>query len=68
MDRPMFKAPDHPFYRPLWRRIAIVVVAAVWTGLEVLRGGEPTWMIISGFIFLYAAWAFLIGWKEPPAA
>ena len=64
----MFKIPDHPFYRPLWRRIAIVSVTGGWTAIEVFRGGEPTWMVIAGFFFAYTAWVFLIRWKEPPAA
>jgi len=64
----MLKIPDHPFYRPLWRRIAIVAVTGAWTALEVFRGGEPMWMVIAGLFFVYTAWAFLISWKEPPAA
>jgi hypothetical protein len=50
---------DHPFYRPLWRRVLIVAFCAVWTGVEFYNGAS-TW----GFIFLavgaYAACSLLI--------
>jgi hypothetical protein len=28
---------DHPFYRPLWRRLLLVGVCAAWTGVEYLQ-------------------------------
>lgn len=60
-----FGSTDHPFYRPLWRRLAIIAVTAVWAALEIFRGGEPMWMVIAGGAFAYSLWTFLITWKDP---
>ena len=30
------KDVDHPFFRPLWRRIALVAVCLGWAGLHAL--------------------------------
>ncbi len=68
-DRPL-KDASHPFFRPLWRRVALVAVCATWTVVELVVG-DPTWAIMTGAIGAYAAWTFLIAYKpvadEPPA-
>ena len=52
---------DNPFYRPLWRRIAIVGFSAAWSVFE-FAIGSPFWgMLIGGiaaFVFynLFAAY------------
>jgi hypothetical protein len=56
---------SHPFYRPLWRRIAIVGVTAVWAGFEVLVSQEGFWIAISCAVFAVSLWTFLIAWKPP---
>lgn len=61
-----FGSPDHPFYKPLWRRLVIIAITGLWTLLEVFRGGEPLWIVLSGGAFLYSLWTFLITWKDPP--
>jgi hypothetical protein len=59
---------EHPFFRPLWRRIAIVVVCAAWAVLEFATGGGFWGMIAIGFTG-YAAWQFLYLYKPvDPAA
>jgi hypothetical protein len=55
---------DHPFYKPLWRRLTIVAVVALWTAYEVLVGKEPLWISLSAAMLAYAVWVFLIGWKK----
>lgn len=60
----VIKDNEHPFFRPLWRRIAVVVVCAAWTVLE-FATGTPLWgMIALGFTG-YGAWMFLIAYKAP---
>jgi hypothetical protein len=65
---------DHPFYRPLWRRIAIVAVVAAWAAWEVFYTGEGLWTVISLFFLGYAVWMFFITYKpsdneqKPPQA
>jgi hypothetical protein len=55
----------HPWFRPLWRRIAVVAVCLGWAGFEVW-GGSVFWAILFGAAGLYAAWCFFIAWQEPP--
>ena len=57
---------DEPFYRPLWRRIAIVAVTGIWALLEIIYAGEMLWMALSVGIFAYSAWTFIITYPKPP--
>jgi hypothetical protein len=54
----------HPFYKPLWRRLLIVAVVAIWASYEIFGSKEPLWISLALGMFAYAAWAFLIGWKS----
>ncbi len=53
---------NHPFYKPLWRRVAIVVVTALWAAFELLVTGEGLWIVVSCAVFAISAWTFLIAW------
>jgi hypothetical protein len=55
---------DHPFFRPLWRRVAIVVVCAAWSILE-FWAGAPLWGTLAGGMAVYGAWTFLLNYKPP---
>jgi len=50
---------DHPFFRPLWRRIAVTAVALVWAGVE-LANGSIFWAMLFGAFGVYAVWGFFI--------
>ncbi|MEJ8474633.1 DUF3329 domain-containing protein [Roseibium algae] len=63
----MISDSDHPFFRPLWRRIAIVVFCACWAAFEFYNGNE-TWGWITLAIAAYAVWTFLIDFKQPKDA
>lgn len=39
--------PNHPAYRRLWVRIAIVAVCFAWATVEFVTG-DPFWGVISG--------------------
>ena len=59
-DRPRrFLDTDHPMLRPLWVRVLIVAVCAVWAAVE-FSTGSPLW----GAVFLafggYAFWGFFL--------
>lgn len=59
--------PNDPFYRPRWRRIAIVAVCAGWFLFEILSGmRDPFFTPIAGGLFAYSLWVFILNWKEPP--
>jgi hypothetical protein len=47
----------HPFYRPLWRRIAVVAVCILWGGVEFATGGT-LWAVLFIGVGLVAAWQF----------
>ena len=59
---------DHPFYRPLWRRLLLVGFCAAWTAVE-FYNGEQTWSMIFLVVTAYA-FANLILFFKPsdPAA
>lgn len=57
---------NDPFYRPLWRRIAINVVSFGWLSFELLVSQNGFWMVIAGAFAAASAWYFLINWKDPP--
>ena len=57
--------PHHPFYRPLWRRIAIPAACLGWAGVE-LSAGATGWALLFGAAGAYAAWVLLLTW--PPRA
>ena len=57
------KDHEHPFFRPLWRRIAFTLVCAAWAVFE-FAANAPGWgMIALGFTF-YAAWQFFWLYRE----
>lgn len=54
-----FLDPDHPFFRPKWRRYATVAAPAAWAGVELWLIGSPLWAGIFGGAAVYAAWVLL---------
>jgi hypothetical protein len=55
---------DHPFYRPLWRRIAVVLATAIWFGFELWTSNDGMWLVIGAAFFGYACFALLINYKD----
>jgi hypothetical protein len=55
---------SHPFYKPLWRRIAIVAVVAVWAAFEAFYTRDPFWMTIAGGVLVICLWTFLLAWPK----
>ena len=49
----------HPFFLPLWRRIAVTVVLALWTAFELLNG-HMTWGAVFGALTLFCVIEFFI--------
>ncbi|MEM9975084.1 MAG: hypothetical protein AAF771_12965 [Pseudomonadota bacterium] len=48
-----------PFFRPLWRRLAIVAVCAVWLGFELLAGSLG-WAAFVAAVTAFLAYEFFI--------
>jgi hypothetical protein len=54
---------DHPFYKPLWRRVVLCCVLASWVLMEIVAR-DAMWMIIAGALFVVCVWQFLITWPK----
>lgn len=50
---------DHPFFRPLWIRVAIVAVVLGWALVEFIAGAL-TWGGLFCAIGLYATYKFFV--------
>ncbi|PDS76051.1 hypothetical protein [Rhizobium sp. L43] len=62
--------PNHPAYRRLWVRIAIVAVCFGWAGVELITG-DPFWAVLAGgagaYSFYMLFWTFKPQVVEPAA-
>lgn len=56
---------SHPWYQPLYRRIGVVLVCALWFGLEAYRH-EPFWMILAGAVTGLTVWKLLLTFPAAP--
>ena len=54
---------SHPFYRPLWRRVAIVAITGGWAVIE-YRNDAPIWAALFMAISLWCAWFFFVVYKD----
>jgi hypothetical protein len=50
---------DHPFFRPLWIRVAIVLFTAAWTAFEVWSG-SLFWAGLVGLFTVLSFYGFFI--------
>ena len=53
------KEAQHPFYRPLWVRIAITAAVIGWSVLEWVND-QPIWGSLTAAIAVWAIWIFFI--------
>jgi hypothetical protein len=60
-----FSEQDSPFYKPLWRRIVITALVALWVGFEIYQGGS-FWLVIAVAMLCYALWIFFLSWPKTP--
>jgi hypothetical protein len=58
--------PAHPFFRPLWVRVAVVGLALGWAVVELVFG-SPGWAMLFAAAGLYALWEFVRHGREPGA-
>jgi hypothetical protein len=54
------------WFRPLWLRLLVTGLVAIWFGWEVLFTHDQLWMIITGAALAYAVWNLFI--KYPKTA
>ncbi|MEO8757096.1 MAG: hypothetical protein ABI398_05005 [Devosia sp.] len=51
---------DTKFFRPLWIRVLVTALLAVWFVLEAVYTHEQMWLAITGLGFAYCIWHFFI--------
>ena len=56
------KDHEHPFFRPLWRRVAVVAVCAIWAAIEFANGSQ-FWGTMAVAFTAYAVWQFFYLYK-----
>ncbi len=58
----ILKDSDKQFFKPLWRRVAVTGVCAIWSAIE-LANGNTLWGGLAGAAAAYAAWNFFVVWE-----
>ena len=58
---------NHPWFRPLWRRVAVVAVCFAWAIVE-FATGTPFWGVIALGFAGYGIWQFFIAYDAPEPA
>lgn len=56
--------PAHPFFRPRWRRVGLVVACFTWASIEMVLGNTG-WAFLFAAIGGYLAWTLILTWKDP---
>jgi len=56
--------PNHPFFRPVWRRWLTAGVPLAWSIVEIATG-SPGWAMLFGAAGAYAFWVLIV--KGPSA-
>lgn len=55
---------DHPFFVPLWRRLAVIAVALGWGAIEIAMGAVE-WGLLFVALGAIATYGLLIAYKSP---
>lgn len=53
---------NHPFFRPLWRRIVILVALLGWAAFEAVQGAY-LWAFAFLALGLHCGWGFFISFE-----
>ena len=56
-----------PFFRPMWRRVAVIIFLAIWLFIEISSGSE-WWALLVGGIGAYAVYVFFFDFRLPDDA
>jgi hypothetical protein len=61
---PKFLDPDHPFFKPAWRRWLTALFPLAWAIVEIATG-NALWAVLFGAVGIYAFWVLIV--KGPSA-
>ncbi|MBS0125443.1 hypothetical protein [Thetidibacter halocola] len=54
----------HPVFKPIWRRVAVVVVTYGWAGFEAFHG-NTWWAVLFAAAGTWCAHQFFVAWDRP---
>jgi hypothetical protein len=49
---------DLKWFRPLWRRVGLAILLAIWLGWELLFTRDMFWALLVGAALAYVGWNF----------
>ena len=52
-------AGDVEWFRPLYRRVILIVVCLAWVAFELFMQGDDLWLMLSVLATVYAVWVCL---------
>jgi hypothetical protein len=52
------------WFKPLYRRLILVALVAVWCGVEWLYNGDQMWGMLTLAALAYAVWVFIINFEK----
>jgi hypothetical protein len=55
---------DIKWFRPLWRRVAIVVFLTLWLGYELFWSGDMFWAALVGLALAYSGYNFFVSFPK----
>jgi hypothetical protein len=58
---------EHPFFAPLWRRVAVVLVCIGWAMFEFVEG-SPFWGMLFGGLGIYCGWKLFFAFDPEAVA
>lgn len=58
--------PNHPFFRPVWRRWVTGILPIAWSGVELFALHNPIWAVIFLLLGAYAFWVLVIKGPDAP--
>ncbi len=61
----MMASFDHPWFKPLWRRVAVVGFCFVWAGVEVFAMHSYVWAGIFAAVGAYSGYHLLYRYVPP---
>lgn len=60
-----FLDAQHPFFAPLWRRVAVVGFTLSWAVVE-FATGTPFWGVLFAAVGVYSFWQFFVAFDPKP--
>lgn len=55
---------QHPFFRQVWRRVAVVAICFAWAGVE-LASGAQIWAALFAAAGAWCVYQFFVIWTDP---